>query len=188
MRPYVHAPLADRPRVVDVGVASLTSRASRLEWSSRRSAVRVGHLLRVRGLPRLDMDRGEALGVTRSREFERTCQPHSSTVIFAATRTDCRYGAPRSSTERCSYVLSRCVRRCWQTSDGPLGSRAGSHEAMRLPECVVEWRSADRSTDSRWRQAVIGPDRRSSSWLAAGQVSIRFARDVSLEDAHDLWL
>ena len=28
---------------------------------------------------------------------------------------------PRNNTERCSYVCQGSFRRCWQTSDGPLG-------------------------------------------------------------------
>jgi hypothetical protein len=57
--------------------------------------------------------------------MRRSKQPTSSSSRSGGspvpTGPDCRIGRTSANAERCCYVLSRGFRRCWQTSDGPLG-------------------------------------------------------------------
>ena len=115
-----------------------------------------------------------ATGAGCSRELGRSSYPTADLT--------CPRPASHSDAPMCQ---GSGFRRCWQASDGPLGSRAGSYEAMRCRRWL-EGGPAYRSKDSRvasgryWARPAL----RSVSGVAAARLRGR----RSLEDADDLGL
>src|SRR4029453_19255095 len=81
----------------------------------------------------------------------------------------------------------KVLRRCWQTSDGPLmeGELLLGHA---VPVVVgAAGRQIDRRT-AGWRRAVIWPGPSLRWWLGGPEMPVGLAGDVALEDSHDLGL
>src|SRR4029453_5358818 len=81
----------------------------------------------------------------------------------------------------------KVLRRCWQTSDGPL-MEGGLLLGHAVPVVVgAAGRQIDRRT-AGWRRAVIGPGPSLRWWLGGPETPVGLAGDVALEDSHDLGL
>src|SRR4029450_404127 len=81
----------------------------------------------------------------------------------------------------------KVLRRCWQTSDGPL-MEGGLLLGHAVPVVVgAAGRQIDRRT-AGWRRAVIGPGPSLRWWLGGPEMPVGLAGDVALEDSHDLGL
>ena len=100
-------------------------------------------------------------------------QPQGATADVLAQmicgRVLARSAYPKGARDRCSYVLSRCVRGCWQTSDGPLGVEGGLLSGHALPVTRLE-RRAGRSIEGQpvGVRQLSGQARRSRSQRGEG--------------------